>query len=266
MEFEDKGYVDHVWARVAAEHPEFTRAHDALGHAAAVESLVLNNFTGFAPFTGARVMDLGANAGLLTALWALNGCQVTAYEADPVTYGMLRRMLERTSLTDRVEAINAAIWTFTGTIAFRGDEQHYPDGKCLLRNGAVQITGAGKHGDGDNTPGRFRGNVREITDDVERIPCVSLEEAIGKMDWDCIKVDIEGAEFQILLAVPVESLKRVKFMHIEFHHGWADDEVYRRVINKLGPIFHIEGAYDTDKSSELYGRWHWVRLSNREKT
>ena len=202
MEYEDKGYVESVWGRVAKMHPEFTRAHDALGHAAAVESLVLNNFIGFLPFEDARVMDLGANAGLLTALWALNGCRVTAYEADPVTYGILRGMLVSTGLLGKVNPVNAAVWTFTGQIPFRGDEQHYPDGKCLLRNGAVQITGAGKYGDGDNTPGRFRGNVREVTDDVERIPCISLEDAISDANWDCIKVDIEGAEFQVLLAVP----------------------------------------------------------------
>jgi 2-polyprenyl-3-methyl-5-hydroxy-6-metoxy-1,4-benzoquinol methylase len=106
-----------VWARMSQEHPEFTRDHDPLNDPWTVEALVLNSDShniDFQPFPGARVMDIGANVGLLTAYWALNGCQVTAYEADPETCKIMAEHCQKLG----VNAVNAAIWTHQGEISF----------------------------------------------------------------------------------------------------------------------------------------------------
>jgi hypothetical protein len=65
--------IERVWSRVAKEHPEFTRAHDIFNNPWSVQHHVLDNEQGFVPFPGAKVLDLGANVGVCTAYWALNG-------------------------------------------------------------------------------------------------------------------------------------------------------------------------------------------------
>ena len=74
----DPAFKYYVWARMAQEHPEFTHASDPFDDPYAVENLVLSDYIGFKPFKGARVMDVGANAGIWSSYCALNGALVTA--------------------------------------------------------------------------------------------------------------------------------------------------------------------------------------------
>jgi FkbM family methyltransferase len=233
-----------VWGKMAAEHPEFTRAHDPLDDYSMIDTLILGDFIAWRPFSGARVMDIGANVGVWTAYCALNGADVTAYEADPITHGIMSSMLIRNNL--KVNAVNAALWTHTGQILFKGKgiESHY-------RNGAVQVP---EH-DG------FAGNLGQEADMIT-VPCVSFSDAIGDSVWDCVKVDIEGAEFETLSAVPAEVFeKQIKFLQVEFHNGWASDEVYRALIGKLESVFTSSGSKNI--GDKWNGRYDWANFVRR---
>lgn len=257
-------YARRIWGQVAERYPLFTREYDTFGDPWMVENLVLDNeYIGFQPFQNARVMDVGANAGIWTAFCAVGGAQVTAYEADPITFEVLRGMLERNGLTERVRAINSAIWTYSGECAFLGSGGTGSE-KCAYRNGALQVVGAGEHSSGDMTPGKFRGNAPAITPDMGKVKCISFEETLGDSTWDFVKMDIEGAEYQVILSTPSEVLRtRIKAMHIELHGGWADKEVNDALVAKLEDIFHLTGTKDQYPESELFGRWNWLRLQNK---
>lgn len=247
------------------ECPLFTHAYDSFNDPWMVENLILDNeYIGFRPSKDALVMDIGANAGIWTAFCAVGGARVVAFEADPVTFTVLNEMIKRTGLTERVTAVNSAIWTYSGECAFsgRGGDE---DARCAYRNGALQIVGAGVHGSGDMTPGKFRGNTPSIIPSMDKVKCISFEEALGDSVWDFVKIDIEGAEYQVLLSTPSEVLRdHVRAMHVELHGGWADKEVNAALVAKLEEIFNLYGTKDNVPESELFGRWNWLRLLNRK--
>jgi len=223
---------DSVWERMEKEHPEFTRDHDVANNYHAVREIVLsgsatwagaNGF--FKPQIGKKVMDIGANAGIYTAFCGANGAHVTAYEPHPVIFPMLSSMVERTGLTDCVEAVDAAVWTYTGECPFIGHIS--PNSDCTRYNGGVPTDG-----------------VPWTADDLQKATptkCVSLDDAIGGTVWDCVKMDIEGAEFEILLGASPEKLRQIKFMFVEFH-PWASREIYDKTIARLEEVFKFIGA------------------------
>jgi FkbM family methyltransferase len=238
-------------------HPEFTHEHDIFDDYRAVNTLLLGDFLGWQPFPGARAMDCGANAGIVSAYLGANQVFVTAYEADPVTHNLLAEMIRATRLQPYVTPIHAAIWTHTGTVPYHGNG--FEGG----RNGAIQIVGGGVDGTGDMTLGTFRGNTPVIHPDTPLVPCISFIDAISDTVWDFVKLDIEGAEFQTLLATPNDSLTRIGFLQIEFHNGWADDVVYAKLLGKLSHTFDHSGAVVVD--GEHRGRYHYGHFRNRSR-
>jgi FkbM family methyltransferase len=186
----------------------------------------------FVPFPGARVLDIGANLGIVTAFWALNGAQVTSYEADPETFEIMTAMFSKLGI--RVDAVNKAVWTKMGSVNFKGIG--HMDGGRPCRNGQIE-----------SVPGSIS------------VPCVTLARALGDTIWDCVKIDIEGAEFDVLMSTDSESLKNVKYMHLELHetrfnpNGMTPTQV-AALREKMESVFNI--------SDSIYpGFWH---LKNKE--
>jgi FkbM family methyltransferase len=172
--------------RVIRECPEFLPAYDFIRNPESVEDLLFINGPYFKPFKGARVLDIGANVGILTAYWALKGATVTAYEPDPVSYQKLANLIFDLDLD--VYAFNKAIWTYDGTVNFKG-YKHQEEGRVSYQ-GYIQ---------GDGHPVR----------------CTTLTDALGDGVWDFVKIDIEGAEYE---AVNMAALKgHAKLVHVELH-------------------------------------------------
>jgi FkbM family methyltransferase len=238
-----------VWKQMATLHPEFTRDYDATDNYHAVREIVMGGsitWAGanarFQPRAGSRVMDVGANAGIYSTFCALKGAEVTAYEPYRLVFSFFAKMVQHKSLSDRIRMINAAIWTYTGKCPFIGNASSL-DGACPSYNGGTSTKGT------HWVPGDL-----EIAESVD---CISFEEAIGEKEWDCVKMDIEGAEFEVLLATPPAALERIKFMYVEFH-PWTEQDLYDQTIAKLKNIFRFEGAYITARdrwdSAYLFGR------------
>ena len=238
---------ERVWTAIAAEHPEFTHEHDPFDDYAMVDTLVLGDSIAWKPFAGARVIDIGANAGVWTAHCALHGAKVAAYEPDPVTFDVLKGMLHRTGLLHLVTPEQSAVWTYTGRVAFEGSGQRGQSRNWACRNGAVQTL----------PRDLFTGNVA-TTIGLETVPCVAFDEAIGAAEWDCVKVDVEGGEFELLLTASDAALRRIRFLQVEFHNGWASDEIYTALLDKLHALFESSGAKNTE--GEWTGRYHWANF------
>ncbi len=231
-------FRDYVWERISHTCPVFGHEHDSFDDPWAVANFVLHDAIGWKPFWGSRAMDIGANAGIWTAYCALQGAQVTSYEADPKTFAILAQMIERTGLQERVQCHNQAIYKETGNVFFNGDS--FPEGaRAHGRNGRIWTEGV-------------------------QVPAITLSDAIGIDFWDCLKIDIEGAEFDALLAVPDSKLDQIGFMHIEFHNNCADRHTYEKVVGKLGEHFNlVEGASGVDGwESE---RLHWAKFAKKKQ-
>lgn len=141
-----------------------------------------------ADVAGRVVLDIGANVGAFSVLAARMGAaHVHAYEPHPESYACLLANLERNGTSAQVTAHRQAV---------------------LGRSRSVVLVGAGggAHIGGD--------------DDGEQVPAVGIHEvldAAGGTDL-FIKMDIEGAEFDILAGVTAHDLhERVAVMVMENH-------------------------------------------------
>lgn len=226
-----------VWEQMAREHPEFKEIHDPANNHHAVREIVLGGSLSWAGVwrrfnpKGKRVMDIGANTGIFSTYCALNGAAIVlAFEPFVRPYHLFSKMLKETGLCLHVAAVPIAVWTFDGDIPYVGNVSKLEE--CNAFNGGVPSDG-----------------ITENFSKAEKVPCITLAAAIGDQEWDCVKMDIEGAEFEVILATPEEALKKIKFMYVEFH-PWASQYLYGQTWIKLKRIFNVEGICLNDN-----GRW-----------
>jgi FkbM family methyltransferase len=239
---------DSVWARIATECPSFTRDHDIAGNYHAVREIVLGGSVPWAafhkkfrPFAGARVMDIGANLGIFSAYCAVAGADVVAYEPHPNVFPLLDAMIGRTGLGRKINAINQGIWEKEAVMSFLAFSS--PGDDCMRYNGSLKSDG-----------------MYWLVKDWERathVPCVMLDEAIGLSEWDCIKMDIEGAECEVLLAASDHALAKVKLMFVEFH-PWVSSKMFWETLERVARIYDISPVYQN-----ALGRWDAVILERK---
>lgn len=238
-----------VWERMEREHPEFIPWMDPLNNYHAVREIVLGGSVTWAgvherfkPGPGKLVMDIGANAGIFSAFCAANGAKVVAYEPFLRPFAILKGMISACGLDAHITTLNKAVWRYSGGVRYFGNVSTL-DNVCPAFNGSLLTDG-----------------IQWTDDDLKKalqVECVSFSDALGKEKWDCVKLDVEGAEFDIILATAPEVLRQIKFMYIEFH-PWANDLFYDQTIQKLETLFKFEGAVMRD-----CGRWEAAYCSER---
>jgi FkbM family methyltransferase len=234
-----------VWNQVLVEHPKFFRLRPFIQNYNMVREIVLGGSVTwrrahqyFKPFSGALVMDVGANVGVYSAFCASNGAIVRAYEPNRKAFSVLLETINQSGLL--IDAVSSVVWTFSGQCAFLGFVSH---DECDHYNGAPMVNGVAWN---------------EGTYALSHLAhCISFKEAIGCFTWDCVKMDIEGAEFEVLDSTPIEFLKQIKFMYVELH-PWVEQVLYDKVIFKLREVFQFEG-YGSDSN----GRFEALYLSER---
>jgi FkbM family methyltransferase len=61
----------------------------------------------------------------------------------------------------------------------------------------------------------------KITDKTITVPCISLTEALGNEIWDFVKIDIEGAEYEVIMSTETKTLRdHIKKLFVELHSDW----------------------------------------------
>ena len=241
---------DEVWHQVGTQVPLFTHEHDIGNNHEAVREIVLGGSPAWArtharfmPSPGKRVMDVGANLGVYSAFCAIHGAEVSAYEANVDAFAKLCEMIRQTGLI-QITPIPTAVWMFTGWVPFVEHKTEYRDIDMICFNGGVKS-------DGVNW-------AQNDQDRAQKVPCVSFDDAIGRDKWDMVKMDIEGAEFEVLRYASVDALRRIKFMFVEFH-PWASQEMYDATIQRLHDVFIFTGNDPDTKNND---RWQSAHLLN----
>jgi FkbM family methyltransferase len=137
------------------------------------------------------IVDCGANIGMSILYFKrlYPKARIIAFEADPKLFRILEENIRGNGITD-VELINKAVWSSETTLTF------LPDGAD-----AGRIT----EGNGGSTNG---GAVK--------VPTVRLRDYLADRTVDLLKVDIEGAEIEVLHDCP-DVLNNVKAVCLEFH-------------------------------------------------
>jgi FkbM family methyltransferase len=148
------------------------------------------------------IVDIGANIGAW-ALWVAERrprLRGTCYEPDPAAVTYLRRNLELNGLEESIEVRAEAVSDQTGTATLF--QARPGDGTSSLAS-TSHITSF----------------ERET-----RVPTVSLSDALERIDGEVslLKIDCEGAEYDLISRAPASALKRVKRIVLEYHPASPD--------------------------------------------
>lgn len=151
------------------------------------------------------VIDLGANKGEFSLPMQKRGCRVLAIEPVPELAAALR--------TKGVTVHEAALTGSGG----ESIELTYDLGRDADMTGSVMGLGV---------VGKML--TESSTRRTVRVPTMTLEGAIARAAGaDLVKVDIEGAELDVLLGASPETLLRIGQLAVEFHDFWYEQLVER---------------------------------------
>lgn len=148
---------------------------------------------------GWTIVDIGAGLGdfaIFAARRAPHGC-VYAYEPAPDSAELLRRNVALNGIAN-VEVYELAVSDTTGTLTLD-----------ISGGVAVQYKTANVNGDG--------GRVGRV-----EVGCIALADVLADLPGgvcDFLKIDVEGAEYQMLLSLDNNDLQRVRRICLEYHEG-----------------------------------------------
>lgn len=170
---------------------------------------------------GDVVIDVGANLGVFTAFAAkqATGVLVYAYEPSPIVFDYLRRNVEASRLT----------------------------GITLVQAAVAGVSGPRLFVEGGN---KMVGHLGDQSSQGQLVTCQTLEDVFKTNDLtrcDLLKIDCEGAEYEIFETVRPETLVRVKRIVGEYHTtdtgnierltGILEDRSWRiDQVNRAGPF------------------------------
>lgn len=144
------------------------------------------------------VVDAGAHVGLYSLMMSQQAERVVSLEADPVNFRILDLNTFRSGASN-VTALNSALWSESGSISF-------------ARTGFTE-GGAVRPG-GDTT-----------------VSAITLDELIEQHGpVDCLKIDIEGAEFEVFAAAT--RLSEIRTIVGELHV--SEPAQQERLLTQLG--------------------------------
>jgi FkbM family methyltransferase len=133
---------------------------------------------------GDLVVDAGAHIGSFTRLALSMGAEVIAIEPH---LGNFDYLMANTEGAERVKLINGVLWNGSD-VAFLSD--------------------------------KVRNELHKVSEKGKLMPSISLDEIVDKFgikSIDLLKMDIEGAEYEVLRHF--ENLKLVKQITMEWHYG-----------------------------------------------
>lgn len=165
------------------------------------------------------ILDIGASKGYFTALCASHGARVVSYEPSPVSFETIQRNLALNGLSAEIH--NQGVWKEVANLHLH-----------------LHPTSAGNHSLYHN--GHVCGPECEVTG-VD-IPCESFNSIIGDTHWAFVKIDCEGAEYEILLSATDKSLSQIDTIAMELHGPVIlQEELYLPMLDRLGEYFTLRG-------------------------
>lgn len=229
---------EEVWKQLFEKYPAFLPEFDRFDSHEAIREIILGGSPAWAgvherfkPSFGASVLDIGSNVGIYSLFCAIHGAYVKAIDPHPIFTADLAAIMNEYHLS--IDVVQAAVGASPGYQLFR----------VHAKNGSLQTDGV------IWSPADAQGSIKaEI---------LSLEQALGDVEWDMVKVDVEGSEFEIFCNANPETLRQIKFMFIEFH-PWASDRMYAKTVELLNDCFQFEGTFLNDKN-----RWDAAYCTRR---
>ena len=177
---------------------------------------------------GDVVVDMGAHIGAFAvraARLAHHG-QVYAYEASIKNYDLLTENRQLNEL-ENLYIENSAVSNQRGLMAL------YTPANNSILGSLLQDTSS------------FMEMVQSIT-----FSDIIAEHALAQIDF--LKVDVEGAEFDILLACSAETFAKIRRMVIEYHEFEGDERTHRDLTDLL-----VSHGFKVVVEKAIFPQPHW---------
>lgn len=210
---------------------------DTLSLISSIEIVVLKRWNDFTPSNNNPViLDCGANIGIATLHYKklFPNSQIIAFEPDHEVCEVMKRNLDRNKIKD-VEVIEAAVWKEDGELEFFAEGS---DAGRLNKNSEDDL-----------------GNLVITNPKANFYPVktIRLADFLAKSNVDFIKMDIEGAEYEVIADCGT-LLKNVNSMVIECHFTNNRPHELANILTVLSDVgFSI--------AVNSYGQW--IDLSNK---
>lgn len=180
---------------------------DGVG-AAILFGIFLRKDYGPLPPPRSLVIDIGAHVGMYS-LYASNSkdTKVFAYEPAPKNFSLLQENIEQNALKDRISVFHLAVSSTPGHVRLylrpreSGLHSFLPLEKATFQTAYTKDEIA-----------------KEPFVDV---PCISLKDIFDQQHierCDMLKIDCEGAEYDILYALPKTYFQRIQNIRLEYHN------------------------------------------------
>jgi FkbM family methyltransferase len=160
------------------------------------------------------IIDCGANIGLSCLYFrkTFPSARIIAFEADPTVFSFLKRNMENNFV--QVELHNKAVWVNDRGVSFT---QEGADGGSVVNGGPSSLT----------------------------IPSIRLKDILAGNQVDLLKVDIEGAEADVLLDCE-DALRNVSTLCFEYHSYRGQRQRLDEILSALtthGFRYYIQSPY-----------------------
>jgi FkbM family methyltransferase len=175
-------------------------------------------------------LDIGANIGSVSLYVdnfnkvrdEYNKIKVYSVEPEPNNLLLLKENIKNNP-TENITVINNAIWHEQKTV--------------LITN-----------------KGGNSSIINETNDESVEVLAITIQDFIdlyGIDEIDVVKIDIEGAEFDLIINTPPETLAKIKYITLEFDKSF--DGRFGIMVEKLSKQFGLEILGSPERGGYIYG-------------
>ncbi|MFC1488226.1 FkbM family methyltransferase [Thermodesulfobacteriota bacterium] len=145
------------------------------------------------------ILDIGANAGFFSLFSASRfpGARIISFEPIPNNFKQLKRN-KKLNENFQITCIQKAVYGYSGEISISFDpEDSFTTAASVFEK-------------------------PDLRSKIIKVPCVTLQEIFNQYRFercDLLKMDCEGAEYEILYNCPASYLRRISQIVLEVHGG-----------------------------------------------
>ncbi len=152
------------------------------------------NPKGFPIFPGDTVVDIGAHIGVfVTYAWAKGANEIYGYEAEKNNFKKLKNTIKDNNITN-VNVYNKAISSTSGTIEMIKFQNSRQNSIFLNKNESSE------------------------KESYTKVQSVDINTALKDLKQiDFLKMDVEGAEYDIIESCSKETFSKIKIIVLEYH-------------------------------------------------
>lgn len=173
---------------------------------------------------GGVTIDIGANIGTFSVLAAYYGSEVYAIEPEPNNLEALKINVELNSMSDKIHICPYAISDYKGTAV-------------------ISDSGGGSTIKDDGIYGA----------EVEVMSLDNFFDLYHINEVDVLKVDVEGAELEIIIGASKETLNKCKFITMEF--DIRSGSSMGDMVQKLSETHHVRTMGSWERGGMI---WAWL--------